>query len=77
MEISKYLLVEYYKPIINDFLRRLNSHRLETVTNDMSISIFGNFDEVMSALNYSLKPGFENQTKVSVPIKILNGHLPL
>lgn len=71
-----YPLVEEYKPIINDFLRRLNSHGLESVTNGMSTQVFGEFDEVLAALSSSLKPSFEDETKVSVSIKILNGHLP-
>ncbi|MFT4525783.1 MAG: hypothetical protein ACI85F_001939 [Bacteroidia bacterium] len=76
LEISMYPLTEDYKPVVNDFLRRLNSHGLKTVTNGMSTQVFGEYDEVMSALNTSLKPSFEDETKVSVSIKILNGHLP-
>jgi uncharacterized protein YqgV (UPF0045/DUF77 family) len=71
-----YPLVEDYKPVINDFLRRLNSRGLKTVTNGMSTQIFGEYDEVMNTLNESLKPSFEGDTKISVSIKILNGHLP-
>jgi uncharacterized protein YqgV (UPF0045/DUF77 family) len=71
-----YPLVEDYKPVINDFLKRLNSRGLKTVTNGMSTQIFGEYDEVMNTLNESLKPSFEGDTKISVSIKILNGHLP-
>ena len=76
LEISMYPLVEDYKPVINDFLRRLNSHGLKSVTNGMSTQVFGEYDEVMSVINQSLKPSFEGKEKVSVSIKILNGHLP-
>lgn len=69
-------MTEDYKPIINEFLRRLNGHGLETVTNGMSTQIYGEYEEVMLALNNSLRPSFENETRVSVSIKILNGHLP-
>ena len=71
-----YPLVEDYKPVVNDFLRRLNSHGLQTVTNGISMQVFGEYDEVMNVLNNSLKPSFEDETKVSVSIKVLNGHLP-
>ena len=76
VEISMYPLTEDYKPVINDFLRRLNSHGLETVTNGMSTQVFGEYDEVMSAINSSLKPTVESPTKVSVCLKLLNDHLP-
>jgi uncharacterized protein YqgV (UPF0045/DUF77 family) len=76
VEISMYPLIEDYKPIINDFLRRLNSHGLETVTNGMSTQIFGEYDKVMNAVNSAIKPTMELESKVSVSIKILNAHLP-
>ena len=76
VEISMYPLTEDYKPVINDFLRRLNSHGLQTVTNGMSTQIFGEYDQVMHALNSSLKPAMEAEDKVSVSVKILNAHLP-
>lgn len=71
-----YPLTEDYKPVINDFLRRLNSHRLETVTNGMSTQVFGEYDAVMKAIHDSLKPTLEGEAKVSVSMKLLNGYLP-
>ena len=71
-----YPITEDYKPVINDFLRRINSYGLKTVTNGMSTQIFGEYDRVMKALSESLKPTFEDETKVSVSMKMLNGHLP-
>ena len=71
-----YPITEDYKPVINDFLRRLNAYGLQTVTNGMSTQVFGEYDEVMNALNGSLRPTFEGETKVSVSMKLLNGHLP-
>jgi uncharacterized protein YqgV (UPF0045/DUF77 family) len=76
LEISMYPLADDYKPLINDFLRKLNTHNLETVTNGMSTQVFGGYDEVMSAVSGSLKPCFENESKVAVSMKIINAHLP-
>lgn len=76
VEISMYPLTENYLPIINDFLRRLNSYGLQTVTNGMSTQVFGEFDEVMAAVQTSLRSTIELEEKVSVSIKILNDHLP-
>lgn len=71
-----YPLTEDHEPVINDFLRRLNSHGLQTVTNGMSTQVFGDYGAVMQALNSSLKPTMESEAKVSVSIKMLNAHLP-
>lgn len=71
-----YPLTENYLPIINDFLRRLNSHGLQTVTNGMSTQVFGEYDKVMRAVQSSLRSTMELEEKVSVSIKILNDHLP-
>ena len=71
-----YPLDKDYKEVINDFLREINTHNLEIITNGMSTQIFGEYDEVMSAVSHSLKTCFENQDKVAVSMKLVNAHLP-
>ena len=76
VEISIYPLTENYKPVINQFLKRLNSHGLQTLTNGISTQVFGEYETVMNALQFALKPSMEGETKVSVTLKLLNDHLP-
>jgi hypothetical protein len=76
LKTSIHPLVEDNKPVIHNFLNRLNSHGLEAITNGIISPIFEKYKEVMSTLNKSLKPNFEDEEKVSVSIKVLNRGLP-
>jgi len=77
LEITMYPLTDGYKPVIKSFLKRLNTFKkLEIVTNGMSTQVFGQYDDVMEAYNYSLKPTLEAGTPVAVVSKIINSHLP-
>ena len=51
VEISMYPLAEDYRPLIQAFIDRLNTHPdLRVLTNALSTQIFGPLDRVMSIL---------------------------
>lgn len=76
VEISKYPLNENYIPVIQDFIDRLNSHDgLTVITNTMSTQVFGNFDDVMSALSAELKTSFAKEIKQVMVMKFINSDL--
>jgi uncharacterized protein YqgV (UPF0045/DUF77 family) len=51
VEISMYPLAEDYRPLIQAFIDRLNTHPdLRVLTNALSTQIFGPLDRVMSVL---------------------------
>lgn len=73
VEVSMYPLTKQYKTPILDFINRLNQHAGLTVkTNSMSTQIFGNYDEVMSAVTKEIKVSFEKDPTVIMVMKVLN-----
>jgi uncharacterized protein YqgV (UPF0045/DUF77 family) len=72
VEISLYPLRNDYIPPIRGFIERLNAdHRFKVITHDMSTQVFGEYDDVMSALTREIKPTFENDGKSIFVMKVL------
>ena len=72
VEISLYPLRNDYIPPIRGFIERLNAdYRFKVITNDMSTQVFGEYDDVMSALTREIKPTFENDGKSIFVMKVL------
>lgn len=72
VEISLYPLRDEFIPPIRGFIERLNAdYRFKVVTNDMSTQIFGEYDEVMSALLREIRPTFERDGKSIFVMKVL------
>ena len=61
VEISKYPLTQAdFVTAIKDFIERLNQYpNIRVATNVMSTQVFGDYDNVMFALNKELKHSFE------------------
>jgi len=75
VDISYYPLNENYKVPIKAFIKRLNNHKSLVVrTNGMSTQVFGDFDDVMSALASEIKAAFEVPHSVFI-LKIINADL--
>ncbi len=75
VEISYYPLNEQYKPYIKGFIAALNSNKsLVVKTNTMATQVFGEFDEVMSTVQNSMKQAFELPHSVFV-MKFINADL--
>ncbi len=73
VELSLYPLDDNFLSIIQDIVKKLNSdQRVQCYTNTMSTQIFGEFDNVMTALNESIKYSFENYGKQVFVAKFLN-----
>lgn len=72
IDISYYPLNEEYKAPIKDFIRSLEDNKKITVkSNRMSTHVFGEFDEVMSAVTKCIKNAFELPGSIFV-LKIMN-----
>jgi uncharacterized protein YqgV (UPF0045/DUF77 family) len=75
VDISNYPLHDEFKIPIRDFINRLNMHpQVKAVTNGMSTQVFGEYDDVMKALNAEMKKSFEIPHSVFV-LKIVNADL--
>lgn len=76
VEISMYPLdVNYIEPIIF-FIKNLKRHPLISLeTNGMSTQIFGDYDNVMTAIQKEMKNSFLLQEKVVFNMKVINAHL--
>ncbi len=73
VDISLYPIADDFIPPIDDVIERLNSHEsLEVITNPMSTQVFGEYDEVMAALNQEIMTTFESSPTAVFAIKILN-----
>ena len=73
VEISMYPLNADYEPPILDFIRRLNEHpNLQVETNRLSTQIFGEYDEIMAALQREIRVSFQQGNTVSMVLKVLN-----
>ena len=72
IDISYYPLNEEYKAPIKDFIRSLEDNKKITVkSNRMSTHVFGEFDEVMSAVTKCIKNAFGLPGSIFV-LKIMN-----
>ena len=78
VDISMYPLDADYKPPIKAFVRQLREYaQLETVTNQMSTQVRGEFDAVMGAVNTCMKQAMAGNDKVVFVTKCLNGDLEI
>jgi len=78
VEISLYPLNADYKPIIRTFIHELRTHNgIETVTNQMSTQITGEFDVVMPVVTACIKKSMEKNDKVVFVTKYLNAGLEI
>lgn len=72
VDISYYPLKEDFKPAIRAFIGRLSEYSdLKVNPGSISTQVFGEFDEVMSAITTEMKKAFEVPSSVFV-LKILN-----
>lgn len=76
LEISMYPLAEHYVAAIESFISDLARREdLRVETNAMSTQVFGELDEVMSALGAGLKAAWREQGKAVFVMKIINSDL--
>ena len=74
-EISYYPLHDEFVDPIRDFIHRLNGHsRLICRTNGMSTQVFGEYEDVMGALQSEIKKSFDLPKSVFI-IKLVNSDL--
>jgi uncharacterized protein YqgV (UPF0045/DUF77 family) len=72
VELSLYPLHADYIPPIKDFIDRLHADgRFKVVTNSLSTQVFGDYDEVFSALTRELRVTFENNDKAVFVMKVI------
>ena len=75
VELGYYPLNDDYLIHIKNFIKRLNSYENLTVkTNGMSTQVFGEYDEVMSAITQEIKKSFELPHSVFM-LKVINNDL--
>ncbi len=78
VEISLYPLDANYKPAIRAFIHDLRTHAgIETVTNQMSTQVCGEFDVVMAATTACIKKAMSANDKVVFVTKVLNAALDI
>ena len=76
VEISMYPLDNQYIEPITAFITNLRKHPFITIeTNGMSTQIFGDYDNVMKAVNEEIKTSFLINNKVVFSMKVINSHL--
>lgn len=76
VEISMCPLDNNYINLITHFIKSLRKHPFITLeTNGMSTQVFGDYDNVMSAINKEMKNNFLMQNKVVFNMKVINAHL--
>jgi uncharacterized protein YqgV (UPF0045/DUF77 family) len=72
VELSLYPLNAQFIPPIKDFIDRLHADgRFKVVTNSLSTQVFGQYDEVFSALTRELRVTFENNDKAVFVMKVI------
>ena len=76
VEISMYPLdVNYIEPI-TFFIKRLKRYPFISLeTNGMSTQVFGDYDNVMTAIQKEMKTSFLLEQKVIFTMKVINSHL--
>jgi uncharacterized protein YqgV (UPF0045/DUF77 family) len=76
VEISMYPLDKSYETPIIHFIKQLRTYPFITVeTNGMSTQIFGEYDNVMHAINTEMKNSFLTNEKVVFTLKVVNSDL--
>ncbi len=78
VEISLYPLDADYEPAIRSFIHQLRTQPgIETMTNQMSTQVCGEFDVVMPAVSSCIKKSMAENDKVVFVTKFLNIRLPI
>lgn len=76
VEISSYPLADDYLTPIKDFIDQLNQYpSILVITNTLSTQLFGEYDDVMHALQACIKWSYEKYGKVIFVCKFLHGDL--
>ncbi|MGM0481992.1 MAG: hypothetical protein ACQEQZ_08685 [Pseudomonadota bacterium] len=76
VEMSKYPLADNYVEPIKEFIDQLNqTPDITVITNTLSTQVFGDYDQVMQALQRCIKWSFERYGKVVFVCKFLHGDL--
>jgi uncharacterized protein YqgV (UPF0045/DUF77 family) len=76
VEISMYPLKEDFKPSIIQFIKNLRKYPFVKVdTNGMSTQIFGDYKQVMNAINSEMESTFLNENSVVFTLKVINSDL--
>ena len=76
IEISKYPLTQEYEQPILQFIERLHQHPgLEVHTNTMSTQVFGDFHQVMEAVQNAMFQSFTQVQKSVLVMKFINADL--
>ena len=75
-EINMYPLNANYIELITLFIKRLKRYSFISLeTNAMSTQVFGDYDNVISAIKKEMKTSFLFEQKVVITIKVINSHL--
>ena len=76
VEISMYPLDVNYIEAITLFIKNLKNHPFISLeTNGMSTQVFGDYDNVMTAIQKEMKTSFLLEQKVIFTMKVINSHL--
>ncbi|CAB0150144.1 hypothetical protein PSI9734_00711 [Pseudidiomarina piscicola] len=76
VDISKYPLADNYIEPIKGFIEQLNQYQeLHVITNTLSTQVFGDYEQVMAAVQDCIKWSFERYGKVVFVCKFLHGDL--
>ncbi|RWU11513.1 hypothetical protein EGC76_04420 [Pseudidiomarina gelatinasegens] len=76
VDISKYPLTENYIEPIRGFIDELATFdKVHIITNTLSTQLFGDYDDVMEALQVCIKWSFNKYGKVVFVCKFLHGDL--
>ncbi|WP_404400513.1 hypothetical protein LG288_11040 [Idiomarina seosinensis] len=76
VEISKYPLADNYIEPIKEFIEQLNeTPDIKVISNTLSTQVFGDYDQVMQALQRCIKWSYERYGKVVFVCKFLHGDL--
>ncbi|HEY6620816.1 MAG TPA: YkoF family thiamine/hydroxymethylpyrimidine-binding protein [Steroidobacteraceae bacterium] len=77
VEISMYPLTGEYRPPIQAFIDRLNTHAgLNVKTNDLATQIWGPLDQIMSILTEEMTRSAESSAQLVFVMKVLPGLAP-
>jgi uncharacterized protein YqgV (UPF0045/DUF77 family) len=77
VEISMYPLTGEYRPPIQDFIDRLNTHAgLRVQTNALSTQIWGRLDDIMAVLTEEMARSAGGGVQLIFVMKVLPGLAP-
>ena len=76
LEISMYPLKEEFKPAIIKFIKNLRNYNKITVrTNGMSTQLFGEYKNIMNAINIEIESSFKQNKSIVFNMKLINSDL--